>query len=1253
MSIFRCCTIILVFLVGTALTLNAQQGNVHVPSKERVILNNRLRTEIDGNNVKTSVFNFLFSGRTGAGQGVPYEWPKNTGRVYVALIGTFLGAEVKLNDGRIQQIAEWPSYHTNPATGGDWNLNPIDGYWNKTEGKIAKSDEPKTWPDSWPDKATDTRDPGWRGSWNGFFGKNQFNADQEMFYRVGDDNYDRFNYTPDTTDRRRKGLGLIADARILAWSQPSVADAVFFIQEIKNDGTKDIPKAAFMTWIADFVGGDGDSQDDSPDFDLILDIAFSFDSDGVSSFPPFQGVFVGCAATSFLETPGNAEDRIDNDGDSPEYDSGPKITETMLAGRGPFPAEIPGNLLDDNHNGLVDEDTTYIPFGTQRGVGYADGVDNNGNGESSSPVVTQQMIDESAADPWNRWPPNPEGDPFWAPNTPFKNESIHLVFFGDGNRLGRKFNDNIDNDGNSYGNLPTVTAAIIDTASRDRYHRYRVPGTNVVLYDVGPEDLGKKYINKDRLSDAGIDEGIDEMNDESRNDGIDNDGDWNPVTDDVGLDGVPNTGDFGEGDGKPTSGAGTPFPGEPNIDKTDVSEADQIGITNVQYTPAGFLNNETADELIWSKFMLPGNFVNPELIPTGEYDLYVSSGFFPLRAGQIERISYAVVFGNASRAGNGRSGESGARPDALLKREKAVLAYSQDYRFAQAPLEPTVTAVAGPRIVNGVATNKVQVTLYWDEKAEGSVDKFLAGLPGVSLSVAKDFEGYKVFRATDPAFEDAKIIRDAYGNPAPWLKPIATFDVKDGIKGLDSIGFNGVKFDLGTDSGLKHVYIDTTVQAGQTYYYCVRAYDKGYLPLRISPTESNLRINVDNVTGQIKGIGRSVAIVKPEAAVAGYIPPSVSKILLTAGSTTGKADYEIVNPDSVKESHRYRITFEDTVIAGRGDAPDTFKTKTFTLADITSSPRLDTLIAQSRQISDTVEQPIIHGFRLKLLNEKFFGLNEKASGWNKDSIWAFDFSQWRSGFTSGQQRPSNYKLVFGSVGVDTSTEFVVRTGTPPLPAIPVNFSVYNTSENRKIKFAFQERNLAGGAGVFSAGVDSNFIPPRIFSDIIIFVEPNVRDSLITTWSFRAKYNGDLRRPRTGDTATIVLSKLFRLGDVFEFTTKSQTVDLKLAKSELDKIKVVPNPYVAAATWEPRNPYTSGRGPRSLHFTHLPQQCTIRIFTVSGELVATIDHNSGMRDGAAEWNLLTRDNLSVAYGIYIYHLDAPGIGEKVGKFAIIK
>jgi hypothetical protein len=41
------------------------------------------------------------------------------------------------------------------------------------------------------------------------------------------------------------------------------------------------------------------------------------------------------------------------------------------------------------------------------------------------------------------------------------------------------------------------------------------------------------------------------------------------------------------------------------------------------------------------------------------------------------------------------------------------------------------------------------------------------------------------------------------------------------------------------------------------------------------------------------------------------------------------------------------------------------------------------------------------------------------------------------------------------------------------------------------------------------------------------------------------------------------------------------------------------------------------------------------------------------DGALFWDMRTKESLDVAYGVYIYHLDAPGIGEKVGKFAIVK
>lgn len=1219
----------------------------HVPSKERVDASLRRRTEIDGNNVRTSVFNFVFSGRTSGdpSAGVPYEWPKNTKRYYVALVALFVGAEVSDDTGRTVRIVDLPEYRQSPS-GGNWNMNPVKGYFNVARGRIAKSDEPDTWPVFWPDKMSDPVDPGWRfegpnntdpdptrPAWNGFFGKGQFSADQELYARVGDNNYDRFNYSPDTTDPTRRGLGLIIDQRVLAWSQASVADAVFFIHEVKNDGSKDIKKTAVTLWLADFVGGDGDSQDDTPDFDLILDVAFSLDADGLSSNPAFQGAYVGAAATLYLETPGNAVDRIDNDGDCPEFAMGPRVLFQTTQGAGPFGPEVPGNQLDDNGNGLIDEDSTYIPFGQQRGVGFADGIDNDGNGEAGSPLVTTAMVNQASSDPWQRWPANPESDPFMQ-------GLIHLIQVGSEDE-GAAFRDRIDNNGDCPDSLPTVTQAMIDEAAGDPFRRYRVPGTGIILYDVGSEDLGRKYLHRDNLSVAFLDEGIDEMIDESRNDGIDNDGDWDPLSDDVGLDGAPGTGDVGEGDGKPTSGVGTPFPGEPNIDKTDVSEADQIGLTNVQYLPAGAINfSTTPDIFFWASFMLPGSFVDPSLIGTGEYDLFVSSGVFPMRAGQIERISYAVVFGAAVRPGNAMV--SGAKADALRKRDFAVLAYSEDYQFAQAPVEPTLTAVAGDG----------RVTLYWDDRAESSVDRFLAGIPGAQ---AMDFEGYRIYRATDAAFEDARLITDGYGSPAPFLKPIAQFDIKNGIKGFHPTPYNGVQFDLGSDNGLIHAWTDSTVQNGQRYYYAIRAYDQGYVPLSISPAESNLKISIDNVTGEVTSVGTSIAIVTPEAPVAGYLPPEVSPIQLVRGTTTGVVGYTVVDPNLVKDGHRYRITFADSVLPGSTPtAPDTFRTTSYTLADITEAAFPDTLVNQKRELADTSEQPIVDGFQLTFRNERFFGVNPERSGWSNDSIWALDFRQWKAiPFFQGLQKPADYLLTFGPVGSDTSTQFTVASGpsgTPP--ARPVNFRVFNTSENKQIDFAFLELDNGGGAGLFSARYDAF---GRTISDIIVFLERDASDSVVITWSFRAVFDSSSRRrgPRDGDTAVVVLAKLFRSSDVFEFATSAQRVDPDRARRELDRIKVVPNPYVAAAAWEGRNPFSSGRGPRSLHFIHLPQRCTIRIFTVSGELVSTIEHESGILDGTAEWNLLTRDNLDVAYGVYIYHVDAPGLGEKVGKFAIIK
>ena len=73
----------------------------------------------------------------------------------------------------------------------------------------------------------------------------------------------------------------------------------------------------------------------------------------------------------------------------------------------------------------------------------------------------------------------------------------------------------------------------------------------------------------------------------------------------------------------------------------------------------------------------------------------------------------------------------------------------------------------------------------------------------------------------------------------------------------------------------------------------------------------------------------------------------------------------------------------------------------------------------------------------------------------------------------------------------------------------------------------------------------------------------------------------------------------------------------------------------------------------LHFIHMPNKATIRIFTVQGYLVDTIEHESEINDGTATWNIMSKDNMHIAAGNYIYHVQAPGIGEKIGRFVVIK
>lgn len=57
--------------------------------------------------------------------------------------------------------------------------------------------------------------------------------------------------------------------------------------------------------------------------------------------------------------------------------------------------------------------------------------------------------------------------------------------------------------------------------------------------------------------------------------------------------------------------------------------------------------------------------------------------------------------------------------------------------------------------------------------------------------------------------------------------------------------------------------------------------------------------------------------------------------------------------------------------------------------------------------------------------------------------------------------------------------------------------------------------------------------------------------------------------------------------------------------------------------------------------------------MSAQLVQTLYHNSNIDNGQEPWNLVSRDGMNIAYGVYVFHIDAPGVGSYIGKFAIMK
>ncbi|HEX9659322.1 MAG TPA: hypothetical protein VGA18_03440, partial [Rhodothermales bacterium] len=669
--------------------------------------------------------------------------------------------------------------------------------------------------------------------------------------------------------------------------------------------------------------------------------------------------------------------------------------------------------------------------------------------------------------------------------------------------------------------------------------------------------------------------------------------------------------DTGEGDGIPTAG-------EPNFDQTDVNESDQIGLTGFKMNRiragAGAPTTETDNVIFftnqteWPRRLFE-QFSNPDpdvsfdepLVLNYNIGFLFASGPFRLKAGTRERFSLALA--------------SGGDLDELRENVDIVSKiYDANYQFATPPPTPTLRAYAGDGFVK----------LAWDNAAEKGVDP---------VSNRNDFEGYRIYRSTDPNFLDAQVITNARGTgPIGIGRPLAQFDLVNDVTGFSNITVQGVAFFLGGDTGITHTYVDSTVTNGQEYFYAVTSYDNGSDRFGFFPSENSASVSRTPRGGTI--LPQNVVQVRPNPAVPGFVEASVDEATIqhAAGRGFGEVQARIVVPELVPDGHTFEIRF-------KGFA-DSVRAATYEMFDVTTGEELFDL---GRDLQGAGSGPVGSGVLPVISTAQTVFVDPEESGFvsgsDTDVAIAVDYSialpinERRPGF------PENILVTFADEPIDTSLAAIGA------PATPARFRLDSEESGRRYDFRFRD-------------VDGNQTL-NAFGEFIEIVTPIAEGSATQRPVWRLQIDTSVvampaSPPGQGDAYRMVVNRPFSPEDVFRFQVQGAGLDETKEQSDFDETEpyVVPNPYVASASFEPERFAVAGRGERRLEFRAIPRGATLRIYSLRGELVQEL-HHDGQMSGIVPWNLRSKDNLEVAPGLYIFHVDAGDLGQHTGKFAIIK
>ncbi len=626
--------------------------------------------------------------------------------------------------------------------------------------------------------------------------------------------------------------------------------------------------------------------------------------------------------------------------------------------------------------------------------------------------------------------------------------------------------------------------------------------------------------------------------------------------------------------------------------------------------------SDPTDPYIDSSLYFHGNDIHiddPSLVQnlppesTSAYNFIVSSGPTTILPNDTLQFTVVVVCGTDSS-------------DIFLNLN-AALAMADNYFLGSGPPSPPVVHVV---------PEYKRVTLYWDQEPSESSTDMMTG--------KQDFEGYKIYRSDDEGMSWGKEITNEKGEVVGYV-PLAQFDLKDSIYGPDpAFPYQS----LGSETGLRHTFVDSTVYNGIEYWYCVAAYDRGNQDL------DSLEPSYENPKGRPTATYIDSAI--PAPFPSGYNPAYVAggdTLQPIGGSCEGLALVTILDPDELV-AHTYKITFSDTVFN------DSLKT-TFNLFDMTEQETIFLHHELSDSSFDNV--PVVDGFRLTLLNSSS---GVRSMEWTKVNSDTCQFEWWTGylgymvgeTYTSGSpdfrivvnhSQPATVQIDDGFGGSHSPIQIPIRVYDISDSMNPIDVS----DSTWLVDFAYAYPGdtihfgppgwdlIPGGAGY---NPHSDWVAVGFVDQIGCW---NNRGEAL----YFATQNGPetATPPSEGDEFTIITYKPFSEAIEYQFTIVPSAINADLI--DLSKVNVVPNPYILHSRYE-STPYD-----RRLMFTNLPEQCEIQIYNLAGEHIYTITHDNNL--GYEFWDLRTEYGLEVAYGLYIFVVKTDNRTKAKGKFVIIK